>query len=113
MLPVPRTDRILQEPQSIFVHSSSIQPGLHRNRPESNQEDGSSVPTENDPLPKASRYRLAKKTSPYPTGNQSELPGVASERPWNTSVSHTKLTSDDLFHTFNPFFIRKSPIKGM
>jgi hypothetical protein len=49
----------------------------------------------------------------FRTGNVPELPGVASERPWNTSVSHTKLTSDDLFHIFNPFLIPKSPIGGM
>jgi len=74
MLPVPRTDRILQEPQSIFVHSSSIQPGLHRNRPESNQEDGSSVPTGIFPY----RKRSTSESFPLPVSEG------------NISISHRK-----------------------
>jgi hypothetical protein len=44
MVPAPGTARILQEPQSIPVYSSSIQAGLRRNRPERNPEHGSSIP---------------------------------------------------------------------
>jgi hypothetical protein len=46
MIPVPGTDKILREFHSIPVYSSCIQKGLHRNRPERNTEDGSSIPAE-------------------------------------------------------------------
>ncbi len=62
----------------------------------------------NDLFPIASRYRLAKETSPYPIGNPSELPCIEPERTRDTTVSRTELTLS-IYSIFASDFSSKNP----
>ncbi len=97
--------RILQEPQSIPVHSNSTHAGFLWIRPQRDTEDGSSVPTGNFPY----RKRSNSDTFPLlvssgnimvshgkPTRTSSYTGGIHS----NATVYQAKYKPVDFFYTF-------------